>query len=93
VFDFALGPALAGLRGRQQPPSSTCTTTPDPDALAAAFGLKRVVENALPIKATLALGGIVGRAENRAMVETLGIPLFATEALNPGRLRRPGHRR
>ena len=82
VFDFALGPALAGLRGRQSL-LIYMHDNPDPDALAAAFGLKRVVENALPIKATLALGGIVGRAENRAMVETLRIPLVAAEALDP----------
>ena len=54
VFDFALGPALAGLRGRQSL-LIYMHDNPDPDALAAAFGLKRVVENALPIKATLAL--------------------------------------
>ncbi len=56
---------------------------PDPDALAAALGLKHVVEHATPCRATLALGGIVGRAENRAMVEALKIPLVSIEELKP----------
>jgi nanoRNase/pAp phosphatase (c-di-AMP/oligoRNAs hydrolase) len=56
---------------------------PDPDALAAALGLKRLVEHAAGARATLALGGIVGRAENRAMVDVLHIPLTPIEDLRP----------
>jgi nanoRNase/pAp phosphatase (c-di-AMP/oligoRNAs hydrolase) len=56
---------------------------PDPDALAAALGLKQVVEQAVGARATLALGGIVGRAENRAMVDVLRIPLTPIEELQP----------
>jgi nanoRNase/pAp phosphatase (c-di-AMP/oligoRNAs hydrolase) len=56
---------------------------PDPDALAAALGLKRLVEQASGARATLALGGIVGRAENRAMVDILRIPLTPVEDLAP----------
>ena len=82
VSYYDLGPALARLRGRHAM-LIYMHDNPDPDALAAAFGLKRVVEHALPIKATLVLGGIVGRAESRAMVETLRIPLVAAEALDP----------
>ena len=82
VYEYDLGPALARLRGRHAL-LIYMHDNPDPDALASAFGLKRLVEHALPIKATLVLGGIVGRAENRAMVETLGIPLVAAEALDP----------
>ena len=82
VCYFDLGPALARLRGRHKL-LIYMHDNPDPDALAAAFGLKRLVEHAIPIEATLVLGGIVGRAENRAMVETLGIPLVASEALDP----------
>jgi nanoRNase/pAp phosphatase (c-di-AMP/oligoRNAs hydrolase) len=54
---------------------------PDPDALAAAFGLKRLIEHGLKAEATLALGGIVGRAENRAMVDSLAIPLTPIEEI------------
>jgi nanoRNase/pAp phosphatase (c-di-AMP/oligoRNAs hydrolase) len=56
---------------------------PDPDALAAAMGLKRLVEHDVSVPATLALGGIVGRAENRAMVDVLKIPLTPVEELTP----------
>ena len=61
---------------------------PDPDALAAASGLKRLVEHELGADVTLALGGIVGRAENRAMVEALRIPLTPMEELTPSRFDR-----
>jgi nanoRNase/pAp phosphatase (c-di-AMP/oligoRNAs hydrolase) len=55
---------------------------PDPDAMAAAMGLKHLAENTSEIQVTLALGGFVGRAENRAMVEKLRVPLIPAEFLN-----------
>jgi nanoRNase/pAp phosphatase (c-di-AMP/oligoRNAs hydrolase) len=55
---------------------------PDPDAMAAAMGLKHLIEASTDATATLALGGIVGRAENRAMVEKLRIPLIPADVLN-----------
>jgi nanoRNase/pAp phosphatase (c-di-AMP/oligoRNAs hydrolase) len=61
---------------------------PDPDALAAASGLKRLVEHEVGADVTLALGGIVGRAENRAMVEALRIPLTPMEELSISRFDR-----
>lgn len=48
---------------------------PDPDALAAAAALKFVVAGLLEKEAHIALGGIVGRAENRAMLTYLNIGL------------------
>jgi nanoRNase/pAp phosphatase (c-di-AMP/oligoRNAs hydrolase) len=54
---------------------------PDPDALAAAVGMKRLIEQEVEAEVTLALGGIVGRAENRAMVEALRIPLTPIEEI------------
>ncbi|HEY0712458.1 MAG TPA: DHH family phosphoesterase [Polyangia bacterium] len=61
---------------------------PDPDALAAASGLKRLIEHEIDAEVTLALGGIVGRAENRAMVEALRIPLTPMEELVSSRFDR-----
>ena len=52
---------------------------PNPDALAAALGLKRLLEARAGRAVTLGHGGIVGRAQNRAMVETLGMPLTPVE--------------
>jgi len=48
---------------------------PDPDALASAFALKILVEKQFGNKAHIAYTGIIGRAENRAMVQKLRIPL------------------
>lgn len=54
---------------------------PDPDSLAAALGLKRLFERA-GIPSTITIGGIIGRAENRAMVRELKIDLTPIEKLD-----------
>ena len=48
---------------------------PDPDAIASAWVLSRVVRHLDGPSVSLAYGGIVGRAENRAMIDVLRIPL------------------
>jgi len=48
---------------------------PDPDALAAAALLARVLRGAFRRRVTVAHGGIIGRAENREMVRALGLEL------------------
>jgi nanoRNase/pAp phosphatase (c-di-AMP/oligoRNAs hydrolase) len=48
---------------------------PDPDALASAATVKYLTKELLGKEATIALGGIVGRAENRAMLTYLNISL------------------
>ncbi|MCI4348534.1 MAG: DHHA1 domain-containing protein, partial [Thermoplasmata archaeon] len=48
---------------------------PDPDSLASAAALKYLVATALKKDAQILLGGIVGRAENRAMLTYLNIEL------------------
>src|SRR5947208_14403825 len=48
---------------------------PDPDALASAAALKHIVTPLLKKEAHIAVGGIVGRAENRAMLTYLNITL------------------
>lgn len=48
---------------------------PDPDALASAAAIKYLAKVLLGKDATIAQGGIVGRAENRAMVKYLNIDL------------------
>ena len=48
---------------------------PDPDALASAAALKYLAATLLQKDAHIALGGIVGRAENRAMLTYLNITL------------------
>lgn len=54
---------------------------PDPDALACAAALKWMVAELLDKDAQIALGGIVGRAENRAMLTYLNINLVPVSEL------------
>jgi nanoRNase/pAp phosphatase (c-di-AMP/oligoRNAs hydrolase) len=60
---------------------------PDPDALAAALGLGLIAEQA-GWSVTLAAGGYIGRAENRAMVRELAIPLTQLDQLDPSEFQR-----
>ena len=83
---FDLGQSLAALAGRQSA-LIYMHDNPDPDALAAALGLGRLFERELGTTVTLGHGGIVGRAQNRAMVETLGIRLSPVDHSEPGRFR------
>jgi len=48
---------------------------PDPDALASAAALRYLAKSLAGKEAAIGLGGYVGRAENRAMVRYLNIPL------------------
>ena len=73
---------MAGLAGRKAA-LVYMHDNPDPDALAAALGLKRLLEHELGAAVTLGHGGIVGRAQNRAMVDTLGMPLAPVEQIDP----------
>ncbi len=48
---------------------------PDPDSIASAMALAFLLEKRLGLTTTLAHGGIIGRAENKAMVRLLSIRL------------------
>lgn len=53
---------------------------PDPDSLASMLGLKALVEAAQPAKPVImTVDGMIARAENRAMVELIPIPLVPVE--------------
>jgi nanoRNase/pAp phosphatase (c-di-AMP/oligoRNAs hydrolase) len=70
--------ALAGLLQALDRPGPLIILphdNPDPDALASAAALKYLVCALLKKEAHIALGGIVGRAENRAMLKYLNINL------------------
>lgn len=79
---FDLDAALRQLQGRTSA-LIYAHDNPDPDALAAALGLGFMLEKELGAAVTLAQGGIVGRAQNRAMVETLKIGLTPIERVEP----------
>jgi nanoRNase/pAp phosphatase (c-di-AMP/oligoRNAs hydrolase) len=59
---------------------------PDPDSLGSMLGLAHLVETRLKLPTRLVRDGIISRAENRAMVEHLGIELVPLEelVLEPG---------
>jgi nanoRNase/pAp phosphatase (c-di-AMP/oligoRNAs hydrolase) len=79
---FDLAAALQRLQGRTSI-LIYMHDNPDPDALAAGLGLGYLIEKEIGAAVTLAHGGIVGRAQNRAMVENLKIPLVAVERVEP----------
>ena len=56
---------------------------PDPDGIAAAFGLKYLIRKVAGISSVIAYSGIIGRAENRAMVKILGIDLVPLNTITP----------
>ncbi|MDA1277094.1 MAG: DHH family phosphoesterase [Verrucomicrobia bacterium] len=47
---------------------------PDPDALATAFALQHLLQQGFGVESKIAYGGVIGRMENRAMVNALRIP-------------------
>ncbi len=49
---------------------------PDPDSLASALGVSAILENLAGVPTRIAYGGIVGRAENRALVRVLKLSLI-----------------
>jgi len=48
---------------------------PDPDSIAAAVALRKLANSIADVPCTIACGGTVGRAENRALVRYLGLKL------------------
>lgn len=55
---------------------------PDPDSLACAMTIRYLVRRETGEDTTIAFGGVVGRAENRAMVRQLHIPLTQGELVD-----------
>ena len=68
---FDLDAALKHVAGRG-PALILTHDNPDPDSMAAAEALRALLMAESKIPCTIARGGIVGRAENRAMVNVLG---------------------
>ncbi len=55
---------------------------PDPDALASAFALRHLWKRILRVEPVIAYTGSIGRAENRAMVRNLKIPILPAFKVN-----------
>ncbi|NOY53000.1 MAG: hypothetical protein GXP58_05185 [Deltaproteobacteria bacterium] len=55
---------------------------PDPDAIAAALGWQYFLRSYFGREGIIVYGGIIGRAENQAMIESLRIPLISIDRIN-----------
>ena len=71
--------ALASAFARAERAVVLTHDNPDPDAIASAAGLGFLIEQAAGIPAVVTFGGIIGRAENRVLIETVGIPFERIE--------------
>jgi nanoRNase/pAp phosphatase (c-di-AMP/oligoRNAs hydrolase) len=78
----AMLPALLQAIARQGPIVILPHDNPDPDALASAATLGYLIEQLVKREVTIAQGGIVGRAENRAMLRYLNINLVSVPSIH-----------
>ena len=58
---------------------------PDPDAIAAAVALRKLVNSVSSVQCSIAHGGAVGRAENRALVRYLNLNLRSCDEIDFGK--------
>ncbi|MHB8837234.1 MAG: DHH family phosphoesterase, partial [Candidatus Methylomirabilia bacterium] len=59
-----------------------CThRNPDPDSISSALALRYLLEHAVGVRAIVAYEGMIGRAENRAMVSLLRLRLRPMESV------------
>ncbi|MBI5909930.1 MAG: DHH family phosphoesterase [Betaproteobacteria bacterium] len=72
-----LGAAVGGKRT-----AILMHNNPDPDSFAAATALRHLLRVRFHVHSTIFYAGIVGRAQNRAMVELLRIPLHSARHLD-----------
>lgn len=78
---FQIGEALTKLNGVKR--ILICPhDNPDPDALASAWAMSTLLKHELEAETTVAFAGIIGRAENRAMVRELNIKLRRLEGID-----------
>ena len=66
---------------RAERPLLTMHNDPDPDAMGAAVGLQHLLRQRLRKESAIAFSGIIGRAENKAMVQELGLELLQLSSL------------
>ncbi|OGP83418.1 MAG: hypothetical protein A2Z08_09110 [Deltaproteobacteria bacterium RBG_16_54_11] len=57
-------------------------TNPDPDSIASAYALRHLFAS-WGINSVLVYGGIIGRAENKAMITRLQIPMRSIQTIDP----------
>ena len=65
--------SLVNLCARKGRVAVVMQDNPDPDALASAMAIRHLVQHKVKKRVTIAYGGYIGRAENRAMLDVLHI--------------------
>ncbi len=77
------------IRGRSMAGKWMIVThdNPDPDSIASAAGLAKLLRRGFRRQVTIAYGGIIGRAENQEMVKVLDVRLSHIRHLNKDRYR------
>ena len=75
--------ALIGLLKEAKSVLIVMQNNPDPDSIASALGLRKIANSQGETQCTIACGGTVGRAENRALVRYVGLNLRPLADLDP----------
>jgi len=57
---------------------------PDPDAIASAWGVSKLIRSQPDVEVTIGYAGLLGRSENRALIKALGEPLIKVDEIEPG---------
>lgn len=70
---------LLNILEKDKPLSIVVHNNPDPDSLASAMALKHLLKTRGYKRVRIFFDGLVGRAENQAMIRVLKIPLFRTK--------------
>ncbi|MDD3471353.1 MAG: DHH family phosphoesterase [Syntrophaceae bacterium] len=63
-------------------PLVLCHNNPDPDTIAGTFAMSFLLSKKFGIRTTLGYGGVISRAENKAMVERLKIKMMALKKVS-----------
>lgn len=58
---------------------------PDPDAIASAAALRRIAHAAGDVQCSISYGGVIGRSENKAVADYLGLNFRPIEGIDPGK--------
>ncbi len=76
---------LVGLLKESKSVLIVMQDNPDPDSLASAMGLRKIANSQTEAQCTIAYGGTVGRAENRALVRYLGMNIRLLKEIDPAK--------
>ncbi len=62
-----------------------CHNNPDPDSIGGAYGLQFLLKKKFGIRTVIGYGGVVTRAENKAMIQRLRIKMTQLPRIEPGK--------